>query len=79
MYIKSDKETIKEVGFIIPFHFIHLHGPVKLVYKIKVVSLNPAHGEQYFIQHNVIKFVSDLRQVRGFLQFPPPIKPPTTI
>jgi len=35
MYIKSDKETIREVGFIIPFHFIHLHGPVKLVYKIK--------------------------------------------
>jgi hypothetical protein len=38
-----------------------------------VVSLNPAHGEVYPIQHNVIKFVSDLRQVGGFLlvlQFP---------
>ena len=32
----------------------------------KVVSLNPAHGEVYPIQHNVIKFVSDLRQVGGF-------------
>jgi hypothetical protein len=31
----------------------------------------------YLIQHYVIKFVSDLRQVSGFLQalwFPPPIK-----
>ena len=26
------------------------------------VSLNPAHGEVYSIQHYVIKFVSDLRQ-----------------
>jgi hypothetical protein len=43
----------------------------------KVVSLNPDHGEVYSIQHYVIKFVSDLRQVCGFLRvlrFPPPIK-----
>jgi len=42
-----------------------------------VVSLNPAHGEVYSVQQYVIKFVSDLRQVDGFLlilQFPPPIK-----
>jgi hypothetical protein len=34
-------------------------------------------GEVYLIQHYVIKFVSDLRQVSGFLRvlwFPPPIK-----
>jgi hypothetical protein len=34
-------------------------------------------GEVYSIQHYVIKFVSDLRQVSGFLRvtfFPPPIK-----
>ena len=31
----------------------------------KVVSLNPTHGEVYSIQHYVIKFVSDLRQVGG--------------
>jgi len=40
----------------------------------KVASLNPTHGEVYSIQHYVIKFVSDLRQVSGFLQvlgFPP--------
>jgi hypothetical protein len=36
----------------------------------------------YLIQHYVIKFVSDLRQVSGFflvLQFPPPIKLIATI
>ena len=40
-----------------------------------VVSSNPAKGEVYLaIQHYVIKFVSDLRQVDGFLRvlrFPP--------
>ena len=41
------------------------------------VSSNPTTGEVYSIQHYVIEFVSDLRQVGGFLQifqFPPPIK-----
>ena len=41
----------------------------------KVVSLNAAFGEVYSIQHYVIKFVSDLRQVR----FPLPIKLTGTI
>ena len=43
-----------------------------------VVSSNPAPA----IQHYVIKFVSDLRQVGGFLRvllFPPPITLTTTI
>ena len=42
-----------------------------------VVSSNPVHGEVYSIQSYVIKFVSDFRQVGGFLlvlQFAPPIK-----
>ena len=34
----------------------------------KVVSSNPAHGEVYLTQHYVIKFISDLRHVCGFLQ-----------
>jgi hypothetical protein len=41
------------------------------------MSSNPVHGEVYSIQHYVIKFVSDFRQVGGFLRvprFPPPIK-----
>ena len=33
----------------------------------KVVGSNPAHGEVYSMQHYVIKLVSDLRQVGGFL------------
>jgi hypothetical protein len=40
----------------------------------KVVSLNPTHGKVYSMQHYVIKFVSDLWQVSGFLwvlRFPP--------
>ena len=47
-----------------------------------VVSSNPIHGEVHSIQHYVIKFVSDLRRVGGFLRvlwFPPPIKLATTI
>ena len=39
-------------------------------------------GEVYSIKHYVIKFVSDLRQVGGFLRalrFPPPIKLTATI
>jgi len=33
----------------------------------KAVRSNPAHDEVYSIQHYAIKFVSDLRQVGGFL------------
>ena len=43
----------------------------------KVGSSNPAHGEVYSMQHYVIKFVSDLRQISGFclvLRFTLPIK-----
>ena len=40
-----------------------------------VVSSNPTQA----IQRYVIKFVSNLRQVSGFLQYPPPIKLTTTI
>ena len=32
----------------------------------KIVGLNPAHGEVYSIQYNVIKVVSDLQQVCVF-------------
>ena len=43
----------------------------------KVANLNPADGEVFSIQHYVIEFVSDLRQVFCFLQvllFPLQIK-----
>jgi hypothetical protein len=45
------------------------------------VSLNPVHGEVYLI-HYVLKFVSDLWQVGGFLHvlwYPPPVKLIATI
>jgi len=47
-----------------------------------IIIMNPIHGEVYSIQHYVIKFVSGLRQVGGFLlalRFPPPIKLASTI
>ena len=57
---------------------VDLQLPVQLVpITTNVVSSNPVHGEVYSIQHYVIKFVSDLRRVYGFLLvfwFPPPIK-----
>ena len=53
------------------------------VYSItNVKSSNLAHGELYWIQHYMIKFVSDLRQIGDFLwalRFPPPIKLTATI
>jgi hypothetical protein len=57
---------------------VDLQLPVQSVpITTNVVNLNPVHGEVYLIQHYVIKFVSDLRQVSGFLRvlwFPSPIK-----
>jgi hypothetical protein len=48
-----------------------------------VVGSNLVHGEVYSIQHYVINFVSDLRQIGGFLwvllRFPPPIKLTATL
>jgi hypothetical protein len=57
---------------------LDLQLPVQSVPIItKVVSSNPTNDEVYSIQHYVIKFVSDLRQVGGFLRvlgFPLSIK-----
>jgi hypothetical protein len=63
--------------------YLDLQLPVQLVpITTKVVSSNPVHGEVYSIQHYWIKFVSDFRQVGGFLRvllFPPSTKPTSTI
>jgi hypothetical protein len=48
----------------------------------KVGSSNPIDGEVYLKQHYVLKFISDLRQVGGFLRvfrFHPLIKLTATI
>jgi hypothetical protein len=42
-------------------------------------KLESSSGEVYSIQHYVIKFISKLRLVCGFLWFPPPIKLTATI
>jgi len=49
--------------------FLHMTvvAMVMLDIATKVVSSNPIHGEVYLMQHYVIKFISDLRQVGGFL------------
>jgi len=61
----------------------HTKLPVESVpITTNVVSSNTARDEVYSIQHYVIKFISDLRQVGGFLrvlQFPPTIKLTATI
>ena len=62
---------------------VHIHVPMQSAsITTNVVSLNATHGEVYSIQHCVIKFVSDLWQVDGFLWvlwFPPPIKLTATV
>jgi hypothetical protein len=40
------------------------------LYNDRSIASNPARGELYSIQLNVIKFVSELQQVSGYLQFP---------
>ena len=59
-------------------------GKFTTIYAIttNLVGSNHVHSEIYSIEHYVIKFVSDLRQVSGFLRvirFPPPIKLTTSI
>jgi len=65
-------------------HQIHIGGlPVQSVpITTEVVSSHPAHGEVHSRQHYMIKFVSDLQHVGGFLQvlqFPSQIKLTATI
>ena len=55
---------------------LHVQSVPIIIY---FVSSNTAHGDVYSIQHYVIKFYSDFRQVGGFLRFPPSIKLTTTI
>jgi hypothetical protein len=52
------------------------------VQSVPIISISPVHGDVHSIQHYVIKFVSDLRQVGGFLHvllFPSPIKLTATV
>ena len=50
-----------------------------IAYHHKRCEFESRSGDVYSMQHFVTKFVSDLRQVSGFLWFPPPIKLISTI
>ena len=73
------REPLREKGatVIVIVWWLALQLPVQsMSITTKVVSWNSVHGEVYSIQHYVIKFVSDMRQVGSFLRvlrFPPPI------
>ena len=51
------------VGFMTTYAYHH-----------KCCEFESRSGEAYSIQHYVIKFLSDLRQVGDFPQFPPPTR-----
>jgi hypothetical protein len=56
----TDQECIyTDIAFFLVFFF-------KLIQR-NILLIDLFHDEVYFIQHYVIKFVSDLRQVSGFL------------
>jgi len=60
---------IISIIFIIIIEQQWLHKRLQLVsITTKVVSSNPTYYEVYSIQFYVIKFVSDLRQIDGFLR-----------
>jgi hypothetical protein len=71
------------VAMVVIIWELDLQLPVQSVpITTNVVSLNPVHGKMYSIQHYVIKFVGDLRQICVFLwvlRFPPSIKLTATI
>ena len=62
--------------------FFRLVSHILPLMTTNAISSNPAHDEIRSIQHYVIEFVSDLREVGSFLwvlRFRPPIKLTATI
>jgi len=56
------------IEMVVIVWYVSLQLPMQSVpITTNVVSSNPAQGEMYSIQDYVIKFVSDLRQVGGFV------------
>ena len=65
-YLLKEEENVAVVAVVV--WQLDLQLPMQSVsIATNVVSLNPAHCEVYQIQHYVIKFVSDLPHVSGFL------------
>ena len=83
MYMHRHFFSIVNIYFVKCLIYLNLQLPIQSVpITTKVVSSNPVHGQVYWIQHYVIKFVSDLRQAGGFLQVlrcPAPMKLAATI
>ena len=78
---KNEFDITAKIFIFIEF-FNTILSQFRMVLPIKVVISSPVHSEMYSIQHYVMKFVSDLRQVGGFLRelrFSPPIKLTATI
>ena len=71
------------IDFVIMITFPFINNDTNVEFRnLKLNAYSPVHGEVHSIQHYVIKFVSDLRQVGGFLRvlrFLPPIKLTATI
>ena len=67
------------VGCMIVRFTIYNYLCTQCLSPLTFVSSNPAHGEVHSIQHHVIMFVSDLRQISVLLRFSPPIKLAATI
>ena len=64
---KNEFDITANIFILIEF-FNTILSQFRMALPINVVSSSPVHGEMYSIQHYVIKFVSDLRHVGGFLR-----------
>ena len=67
-HFKIVEKKIKIMSLVFSMSIVYYYYciPRPMPITTKVVSSNPIHGKVYSIQHYVIKFVSDLRQVGGF-------------
>ena len=77
-YISFSKKMYKYLDITKPDNGIRINTNID----IDKCKFEPCSSEVYSIQHYVITFVHDLRQVGGFLRvllFPPPIKLISTI
>jgi len=75
-------QSLRKEGAVVVVFVRQLDLQLSMPITTKVVSSNPVHCEVYSIQHYVMQFASDLRQVGGFLwvlRFLPPIKLTATI
>jgi hypothetical protein len=69
-YIDSIEKIWQKSLVRINCHWLWATGPLLKSMTAVVVSSNTVHGSVYMIQHYAINFVSDLRQVSGFLGTP---------